>query len=264
MNLSSPILVFDLETVPDAVALRKLDSSLPENDSEAVKVVIDEHVQKHGNSFLPHYLHRIIAISCVYRGSKKFSVRSLGKLDDEYELLETFFSIIEKRLPILVSWNGNGFDLPVLHYRSLFHGITSSKYWDLGDRDKSFRYNNYISRYHFRHIDLMDLLAGYQSRANAPLDVLTRLCGFPGKIGMDGSKVWDAYQQGRLDAIRAYCETDVVNTYLLFCRFQLIRGILTKDEYNDEISSIKENLSKMEGEHWSEYCSKFEEKSFII
>ena len=54
--------------------------------------------------------------------------------------------------------------------------------------------------------------AGHNGRANAPLDELAKLCGFPGKLGMDGSKVWEAWSQGRADEVRAYCETDVVNT----------------------------------------------------
>ena len=74
----------------------------------------------------------------------------------------------------------------MLHYRGLRHGVVAGKYWDMGDDDREYRYNNYISRYHLRHLDLMDLLAMYQPRANAPLDAMAKLCGFPGKLGMDG------------------------------------------------------------------------------
>ena len=76
------------------------------------------------------------------------------------------------------------------------HGVVAGRYWDMGDDDREHRYNNYISRYHLRHIDLMDLLALYQSRANAPLDAMAKLCGFPGKLGMDGSQVYGAYLEG--------------------------------------------------------------------
>lgn len=89
--------------------------------------------------------------------------------------------MIEKYTPPLVSWNGGGFDLPVLHYRALVNGIAAPRYWNLGQDDRGFKFNNYISRYHMRHIDLMDVLAMYQARANAPLDALAKLCGFPGK-----------------------------------------------------------------------------------
>ncbi len=104
----------------------------------------------------------------------------------------------------------------VLHYRGLIHGIQAPRYWDMGEDDREFKWNNYISRYHTRHLDLMDLMALYQARANAPLDGIAQLCGFPGKLGMDGSKVWDAYKNGEIEAIRNYCETDAANTSLVF------------------------------------------------
>ena len=120
----------------------------------------------------------------------------------------------------------------MLHYRSLILGVPAPRYWDMGEEDREFKFNNYISRYHSRHTDLMDLLAKYNGRANAPLDELAKLCGFPGKLGMDGSKVWEAWSQGRADEVRAYCETDVVNTWLVYAlslparrtRSRLLRG----------------------------------------
>ena len=152
--------------------------------------------------------------------------RSALPEDDEGRLIQAFFATVERYTPQLVSWNGGGFDLPVLHYRGLIHGVHAARYWELGEDDRDFRYNNYISRYHTRHIDLMDLLAMYQPRASAPLDDLAKLCGFAGKLGMDGSKVWEAFQAGGIEQIRNYCETDVVNTYLLYTRFQRLRGVL--------------------------------------
>ena len=96
---------------------------------------------------------------------------------------------IDKHTPQLVSWNGGGFDLPVLNYRALIHGVTAARYWDWGDDDREFKFNSYLGRYHTRHLDLMDVLAMYQPRASAGLDAIARLCGFPGKLGMDGSEV---------------------------------------------------------------------------
>jgi len=125
----------------------------------------------------------------------------------------------------------------------------------MGEDDRDFKWNNYLSRYHTRHLDLMDLLALYTGRANAPLDDLSRLIGFPGKLGMDGSKVWEAYQQGRLDEIRNYCETDVVNTWLVFMRFQLMRGIFNRTRYQQEIELVRTTLGKSGEPHWSEYLA---------
>ena len=93
-------------------------------------------------------------------------------------------------------------------YRAMINKVQAPRYWDFGEDDKDFKWNNYISRYHTRHLDLMDLLAMFNGRANAPLDEIAQLCGFPGKLGMDGSKVWSAYQAGEIEAIRNYCETD--------------------------------------------------------
>jgi predicted PolB exonuclease-like 3'-5' exonuclease len=100
----------------------------------------------------------------------------------EPELIRRFFDGIERYTPQLVSWNGGAFDLPVLHYRSLIHGVAAAKYWDWGDDDRDFKFNSYLSRYHTRHLDLMDVLAAFQPRAFAGLDVMARLCGFPGKL----------------------------------------------------------------------------------
>src|SRR5215470_17506260 len=108
---------------------------------------------------------RRAAISCVFRDNNGFRVRSLGApADGEAALVQSFYRTIEKYTPQLVSWNGSGFDLPVLHYRALINGIRANRYWDLGEDDREFKWNNYISRYHARHTDLMDLLAMYQAR----------------------------------------------------------------------------------------------------
>ena len=168
-------------------------------------------------------------------------------------LLQRFFDGVEKYTPQLVSWNGGGFDLPVLHYRALVHGVQAHRYWDLGEDDRDFKWNNYISRYHMRHLDLMDLLSLYQPRAAAPLDEIARLLGFPGKLGMDGSKVWDAFQRGELAAIRNYCETDAANTYLVFLRFQLLRGLLTAEQYEHEIDLCMTPSRAPPPPHWQEF-----------
>ncbi len=143
----------------------------------------------------------------------------------------------------------------MLHYRGLVHGVQAPKYWDMGEDDREFKWNNYISRYHNRHLDLMDLLALYQPRANAGMDTLAQLCGLPGKLGMDGSQVYAAWQQGELEAVRRYCETDVLNTYLLYCRFQLMRGGLSPAEHLDEVALVRNTLADwaLNEPHWAEY-----------
>lgn len=258
-----PRLIFDIETVPDVAGLRRLhDLPADLSDSEVAELAFARRRAAVGNDFLPHYLHRIVTISCVLRDSSQFRVFSLSEPDaDEAQIIQRFFDGVERYTPQIISWNGGGFDLPVLHYRGLLHGVSAPRYWEMGEGDvrdaRDFKWNNYISRYHSRHLDLMDLLALYQPRANAPLDELAKLMGFPGKLGMDGSAVWGAFLDGRIDEIRDYCETDVVNTYLVFLRFQLMRGVLTSEEYDEELDVVRQVLSGIEADHWTAFLSEW-------
>ena len=252
-----PVLVFDIETIPDVTGLRALNKvGDAVSDADVAQQAFDARREKTGSEFLQHHLHCVAAISCVFRDDEGFRVKSLGSVDDgEAKLIQDFYRVIDRYTPQLVSWNGGGFDLPVLNYRALVHGITASRFWEAGDDDRDFKWNNYLSRYHTRHLDLMDHLAMYTGRANAPLDDLAKLCGFPGKMGVDGSQVWTLYQEGRLQEIRDYCETDVVNTYLVYCRYQLMRGQLTREAYDAEIDLVRSSLQKLDATHWREYLS---------
>ena len=253
----TPTLVFDIETVPDIVGLRALhglDASV--SDWEVAEMAFQQRRQAVGSDFLQHHLQRVVAISCVLREGDNFKVWSLGEPDeDEGSLIQRFFDGIDKYTPQLVSWNGGSFDLPVLHYRGLIHGVQCARYWEMGEDDREFKWNNYISRYHMRHLDLMDLLAMYTGRANAPLDDMAKLIGFPGKLGMDGSGVWEAYQQGHLSEIRNYCETDVANTYLVYLRFQMMRGILSRNAYKKECQRVRSELTGLNLPHWHEFLA---------
>lgn len=250
-----PTLVFDIETVPDTDGLKTLLGLPAETSAEDIgNIAYHQRRQSHGNEFLPLHQHRVVAISCALREGDNFKVWTLGGPEEsEAQIIQRFYDGIDKYKPNLVSWNGGGFDLPVLHYRALVHGIQACCYWDMGDDDRDFKFNNYISRYHMRHLDLMDLLALYQPRANAPLDQIAQLCGFPGKLGMDGSKVWDAFKNGQIEAIRNYCETDVANTYLVYLRFQQMRGLLNPEAYVREIELVRTTLTAYEAPHWREF-----------
>ena len=256
-----PVLVFDIETIPDVAGLRRLNGLPPElSDDEVAELAFQQRRAKVGSDFLPLHLQRVVTISCVLRTTEGLRVWSLSEPDlDEGAIIQRFFDGIQKFTPQIVSWNGGGFDLPVLHYRAMLHGVSAPRYWDLGDGDyadsRDFKWNNYISRYHTRHLDLMDLLALYNPRANAPLDELAKLFGFPGKLGMDGSQVWPAWQAGRGGEIRDYCETDVINTYLVYNRFRRLRGEVTADEEAAETEFVKQHLAHLGTPHWQEFLA---------
>lgn len=257
-----PVLVFDIETVPDMAGWRRLNEAPTDLSDAEVHAQWKTERAAHGQSdFMPLYLQRVLAISCVFRNGDGLRVHSFVDRDGQSEgrIIQTFFNAIEKHAPQLVSWNGSGFDLPVLHYRGLMHGVVADKYWDMGEgsngSDREYKWNNYISRYHMRHLDLMDLLAKYTPKNNAPMDALAKLCGFPGKLGMDGSQVYAQFLAGQTEDIRRYCETDVMNTYLLYCRFQKMRGGFNEAEYAQEISFVKDNVTALSAQepHWQEY-----------
>lgn len=250
------VLVFDIETVPDVEGGRRLYGLEGLSDKDVANVMFHKRRQEAGTEFLRLHLHRVVAISAVLRHQDSFKVWSLGEPDSsEKELVQRFFDGLDRFTPTLVSWNGGGFDLPVLHYRALVHSIQAPRYWESGDEDQSFRWNNYLSRYHSRHTDLMDVLAGYQMRANAPLDEIATLLGFPGKMGMSGAKVWDSFMDGDIVGIRNYCETDVLNTYLVYLRFELMRGKLTEGEYVKECQLVRDVLSQEKKPHFDEFLA---------
>ncbi|MGA8707423.1 MAG: 3'-5' exonuclease [Steroidobacteraceae bacterium] len=248
------VLVFDIETVPDVEFGRRLYNLAGLDDAAVAKAMFAQQRASAGVEFLPHLQQRVIAISCVLRSRDQLKVWSLGDLGSgEPELLARFFDGIEKYLPELVSWNGGGFDLPVLHYRSLRAGVQAPRYWETGDDDNSFRYNNYLSRYHWRHLDLMDVLSGFQPRARAKLNDVAALLGFPGKLGFSGEQVWDAYLAGELAAVRRYCETDVINTYLIYLRFQHLRARLDRTALEAEFERLRALLRASGEPHHAEF-----------
>jgi predicted PolB exonuclease-like 3'-5' exonuclease len=247
-------LVFDIETVPDVAFGRRLYRLDGLSDDEVAKAMFTLRRQRSGDEFLPHLQQRIVAISCALRSREGLRLWSLGDpTADEPELIERFFDGIERFTPVLVSWNGSGFDLPVLHYRALKAGVTAARYWDVGEEDTTFRYNNYLGRYHWRHIDLMAVLSGHQARARASLADTSALLGLPGKLGMSGAQVFDAWLASDLVGIRRYCETDVLNTYLIFLRFELMRGQLAPERHTEEVERVRSLLRESSEPHLAEY-----------
>ena len=180
----TPTLVFDLETVPDIEAIRKLNNlDADVTDKDVVQIALYQRRQKVGHDFLPHHLQKIVAISCVLKTNDNLEIWSIGSNEtDEAGLLKRFFDGIEKYIPNLVTWNGSGFDLPVLNYRALANNIQVNNYFDTGENNADFKWNNYLNRYHDRHLDLMDVLSGFKKPAS--LTDIAQLIGAPGKYGI--------------------------------------------------------------------------------
>lgn len=257
------ILVFDIETVPDVGSGRRLYGRRAEmeklSDAEVAKIMFQQRNQETGgqSELLRPHLQKIVSISAVLRSENKFKLDSFGSEEaHEREIIQKFFETIQYYTPTLVSWNGSGFDLPVLHYRALLHGVKATRYWKTDDRE--FRYNNYLNRYHERHTDLMDVLANYQTHAFVRLNEMAIMLGLPGKLGLSGDRVWETYLQGGIREIRQYCEIDALNTYLIFLRFELIRGHLSEKDYADECQRVQDELFAIGKPHFKTFLIAWE------
>lgn len=217
-------LVFDLETVPDY----KLYSP-PEAPA----------AQKTDSPIAPSYAQIPIAIGVLWLG-EDYSFKRLGIVGedrqelDERSMLQDFVSFIDRHKPLLVTYNGRTFDMPVIALRSLHHGLSLPWYY----KAQGYRY-----RYSDEgHLDLCDFLAEHGASRYISLDTAARLIGLPGKVGVDGSQVEALYRSGQIEAIRQYCLTDVVQTGFLLLRFRLLQGKLTPDDYRSAATALNEAL----------------------
>jgi predicted PolB exonuclease-like 3'-5' exonuclease len=162
-----------------------------------------------------------------------YEVRRLGVLGEGKEeegILNDFARFIEERRPCLVTFNGRGFDLPVIATRCLRHGVPLRYYY--GARDVRYRFSPE------GHLDLMDYVADFGAAKPAKLDVLAKLCGMPGKVGVDGKDVGPLVHAGKLSEVRDYCLCDVVQTAGVFLRVQLVRGEMSRERYRQSMQAL--------------------------
>jgi predicted PolB exonuclease-like 3'-5' exonuclease len=196
------------------------------------------------NSFPRQPFHKVVAISFLEAEIERDSgqegyvlkdLRSGGEAGfDEKQLLQGFFTYVERIRPRLVSFNGRSFDLPVLKYRAMVHGISAPWLHKSGDKWNSYSYR-FATDW---HCDLLEVLSDFGASARVKLNEVCAAFGIAGKFGVDGSKVAEMMDAGQIDEIRHYCETDVLNTYLVYLRYQLHTGTLSKTSYNAAVADV--------------------------
>nr|HEX4315931.1 ribonuclease H-like domain-containing protein [Kofleriaceae bacterium] len=231
---STEYLVLDIETVPDT------GRWTPEPTSDG------------RGPFPPAWAHRIIVIGCLWldhgyalkrvgivasEAGPGTIVAGEGATDDDREraLLEEFSRFVGRARPVLVTYNGRRFDLPVIALRALCHGVPLP--WYYRERGVRYRFSEEA------HLDLCDWLADHGAARAGSLDSLVRLIGLPGKVGVDGSQVEGLYQAGQLEAIQRYCLADVAQTALLLLRFRLLQGQLPQDRYRAAAAALLDALA---------------------
>jgi predicted PolB exonuclease-like 3'-5' exonuclease len=220
---SAEYLILDIETIPDTERWKR-----PE--------------VPHGTepTFPPSWAHRIVVIGCLWL-DHSYRLKRLGVVGEpdggagspdqrERMLLEDFSRFVGRARPVLVTYNGRSFDLPVIALRSLCHGVSLG--WYYRERNVRYRYSEE------GHLDLCDWLADHGATRSGSLDAVARLIGLPGKVGVDGSQVEGLYHAGQLASIQRYCLADVAQTALLFLRFRLLQGLLEPEPYRTATSGL--------------------------
>ena len=221
------VIIWDLETVPDLAGFAAANDLVGKPDAD-VRAEL-------GNKFPKHIYHTIVCIGALvaHRESAHWAVDALGAPHvgerTEKQLIAAFCDKIAELTPQLVTFNGNSFDLPVLRYRAMIHGVSAP---GLAARP-------YFNRYTEDAVDLCDILSSFAPHTKASLNELSKIMGMPGKPGgIDGNEVERYFLEGRIKEIADYCETDVVNTYRVWLRYELFRGRLGESEHQASERSL--------------------------
>lgn len=258
------VVIFDIETIPDhEAACNLIDIAKEATIEEKRKALTQYHldITNGANDFLRQPFHKIVALSVIIAKRIEelepyYMINHIGSGDnqralEEKYLIESFFSLLDKyENPTLVSFNGRTFDIPVLKYRAMKHGIQGKNFYSVGTK-----WDSYSSRYALDWCcDLLEALSDFGASAKIKLNEVCSIFGFPGKFGVDGSKVTQMYDNNLLEDIRNYCETDVLNTYLVYLRYILHNNIISREGYNKSISAILDILKNTnDKKHYQEF-----------
>src|SRR5262245_9993274 len=218
--MNGNVIVWDIETIPDLQGFAAANYLTGKTDAEIREVM--------GDKFPKHIYHSIACIGALiaHREEDCWTVDAVGAPHigerSEKELIQAFVDKVAELTPHLVTFNGNSFDLPVLRYRAMTHGVAAP---GLSARP-------YFNRYTDDAIDLCDVLSSFAPQGKATLNELSRVMGLPGKPdGMHGGRVAQYCLDGRIKEVADYCEADVVNTYRVWLRYELFRGNLTPIQF---------------------------------
>ena len=241
------ICVFDCETVPDTALLRKI-YGFEGSDAEVARQAFAAQKAASGSEFLPVMFHRVVAISAVMADEYgKFLRVSTMKGANEREILNKFIGFVNSHNPRLVSFNGRGFDLPMILTRAMRYNVSFPSFYEVENKElgKGKWDGNYRDRYSGKfHFDLLDHVSEFGSVRGLKLDTLCASLNLPGKYDVHGDQVLQLYYAGEQAKIDEYCRSDVLNTYWLFLKYELLRGKITKDDYLNYIAVMGEFLQK--------------------
>ena len=227
------VIVWDIETIPDLRGFAAANGMDGKTDDEIREAI--------GDKFPKHIYHSIICIGALVacRDNAHWQVTHLGAphVDDqrlEKELIAAFVNRIAELNPQLITFNGSGFDLPVIRYRAMVHAIPAIGLYA----------RPYFHRYTNDAVDLCDVLSSFSSHAKVTLHELCKVMGLPGKPdGISGADVDRYYREGRIREIAEYCESDVLNTYRVWLRYELLRGGLSYEGFRKSEDNLTQFIA---------------------
>ncbi len=272
MSYHKNLFVFDIETIPDVEAGKRLLGIDSEDPTFIRQKMTDYHLEitDGKNNFLRQPFHKVVAVSCleaeiINEGGFEFynlvDIRSAGDiLSSEAELINRFFGYLKNKQARLVSFGGKNFDIPVLKYAAMKHRIEAKWFYRSGDK-----WNNYQQKYSLDwHCDLIDAFSDFGASAKVKMNELCAAFSLPGKIDVDGSKVEEMFDRQEIAEIRNYCETDVLNTYLLYLVWQQHNGTIDLASFDRSYKQIIEFLEKNHHKsHWQKFFHKLTSKKCL-
>ena len=239
------ICVFDCETIPDVELIRN-NLKLKGSDLEISKEALNLQEESLGSSFLPIPFHQVVAISAVMSDDfGTFKKVSSIDGDNEEQMIKNFLNFIDKYNPKLISFNGRSFDMPLLMIRAMKYNLSCSAYFEKENKmiNKS-KWDNYRYRFSDRfHVDLMDHISEFGATRGLKLDLLCTMMGIPGKFDVSGDQVMELYYQNEIEKIKEYCESDVLNTYWLYLKYELLKGHITMQDYLNNLDIMSQKLT---------------------
>ena len=239
-------LIFDLETRVDKELVKQVYD--PEDTltlDQAYDSARGKFLERSGqqSDFFPIPFHIPIAIATL-QADRDYRIRTIKCLGadrfSEAELIAQFWQLFDDS-QVLVTFNGRGFDLPVLESRALKYGLSLPRYFGTGPSGGNYRGNRYGDAF---HIDLCDFLSNFGASRKESLNVLAKLTGLPGKYTIAGEDIEYLHREGRQKEINQYCITDVIQTYLLLLRVELLRGKMDSAGYQAAVNAAREHLEQ--------------------
>jgi len=265
----SPVsyLVFDVEAVADGDLISRVRYPGEElSPQAAVARYQGEQFEKTGSDFIPATFMLPVSVA-IAKITADYRLQDLTVLDPP----EFRPHVITKKFwqgwahygrPTFVTFNGRGYDLPVLELAAYRYGITVSEWFNLEARSFEQSRNRYNTS---SHIDLMDLFSNFGAgRVTGGLNLLANLIGKPGKTGIDGSNVQAMYDEGKAKEINDYCRCDVLDTYFVFLRSRVLTGQLSIEVEQEIVTEAYRYLERESAgnaayqhylEHWGDWVA---------